>query len=200
GFGVFAIRRFVANSSISTSATGSVIHSPLGDIKVNGHGDQAKVDIVSPFGSVHVNPTPDLAQLDLPVYPGATLVASRQGTPFAENDAQGFDALDGLDNMQFPATAQLGNAPGFQVRLASGGMQMRVDGATFLTPAALDKVLAWYQRAFQPFGSVTERERHGKTELEVRLSRGNVRSVSAESGSQGTYFMLIRARETNAAK
>ncbi|MGH9478482.1 MAG: hypothetical protein ACRD1A_04560, partial [Terriglobales bacterium] len=52
GFGVFAIRRFIANSSISTSATGSVIHSPLGDIKVNGHGDQAKVDIVSPFGSV----------------------------------------------------------------------------------------------------------------------------------------------------
>lgn len=198
GCGVFILRHFVANTSVSTTSAGSEIHSPLGDIKVNGHGNEARVDINSPFGSVHVDPTPDLANLDLPLYPGATLVTSRADTPFAGNNAQDLDDFDALD--QFHGDVDFGDSPGFQVRVAAGGRQVRVDGATFLTPAPLGTVLDWYRNAFRTFGAITERQHDGKTELEVRLSHGNLRAVSAEHGPAGTYFLLIRARDVNAAK
>jgi len=186
-FGIFVALRIAQNTHIVENGDGSAksveIHSPLGDLKVNGEGKNAKVDIRSPFGSVHVTPTPDISRLDMDIYPGATLVPSRQESPFHD----GYD----FDGMKFNGS---GHASGAQVRLSSGSAALNVDVAEFRTSATPDQVVQYYLDRLEKYGTVKRKqEGDGATSLRVELDNDkNVRAAAIKPGSDGTHFVLVR--------
>ncbi|MGH9482135.1 MAG: hypothetical protein ACRD1L_08570 [Terriglobales bacterium] len=189
-FGMFAVRRIAENSHVEVTGSGAQktvdIHSPLGDIHVNGEGNNAKVDISSPFGSLKVDTTPNIAALDLPIYPGAELVKSREHSPFRHN--HGFDDLDSLNNLD----TRDGGSPSAQVRLSAAGAALLVDVAEFRTTAAPAQVLSYYNDLLEKYGPVRRRQQDDRTSLEVKLSDSNVRAAAVKAGDDGTHFVLVR--------
>lgn len=201
-FGVFAVRHFVENTRISDVRRGDrhhvEIHSPLGNLKVDGSGNNAKVDINSPFGSIKVTPTPDLDRLGIAIYPGAELVKSAADSPFHHGQGLGaLDSLDGLDHVHF----QDGNSTGAHVQLSSGGAALDVNVAEFRTAASPDQVLSYYAELLGKLGPV-RRKTHGDgaISLELKLSDRNVRAAAVKPGDDGTHFVLVRVLGDTAAK
>lgn len=195
-FGVFVVRNLVEHTRIVENSAGGQdaveIHSPLGDLKANSHGDHGNVDIRSPFGSLHVNSTPDPAALGLAIYPGATLVTSRQDSPFHMRD---YDPDHSFNDVGDDST-------GAQVELRSGTAAMSVNVAEFETMASPDQVLDFYRQQLGRTGSIERREeRDGAISLRVRLNRQNLSQAVVKPGPDGkTHFVLVRVRGGNAEK
>jgi|GEM_PF-2161333 len=192
GFGVYVVRTVVMNTHIAETGAGDQhkveIHSPLGDLKVDGKGNNAKVDIHSPFGDLKVNPTPDVAGLGMEVYPGAELVQSRADSPFHRDGQARMDGIDALDGVDFNP----GDSPGAQVQLRHGDAVLDVDVAEFRTSATPAQVLEYYDGQLGRYGAIEQRH-HGRTSsVEVKLSDSNVRTAAVAPGSDGTHFILVR--------
>jgi hypothetical protein len=94
------------------------------------HGDKKNVSIATPFGSMHVNTDekPDTSSIGLSVYPGAT--------PYKD------DSGDHKDS---------GSA---DINLSFGDFHLGVKAASFITPDAQDKVLAFYKKELARYGDV----------------------------------------------
>lgn len=94
------------------------------------HGDKKNVSIATPFGSVHVNTDEkaDTTAIGLAVYPGAT--------PYKD---PGGDHKDS------------GSA---DINLSFGDFHLGVKAASFITPDAQDKVLAFYKKELAKYGEV----------------------------------------------
>ncbi|MGH9393098.1 MAG: hypothetical protein ACRD1E_02935 [Terriglobales bacterium] len=199
GFGFFVVRSLVLNTHISETGAGDQhkveIHSPLGDLKVNGKGDNAKVDIHSPFGDLRVNPTPNVAGLDIEIYPGASLVASRANSPFRDDGGARLAGIDGIKGVDFDA----GDSPGAQVQLRHGTAALEVNVAEFHTSASPDQVLEYYATQLGRYGSVVRRQRGRAISLQVKLSDTNVRAAAVAPGADGTHFILVRVQSDAAA-
>ncbi|MGH9487964.1 MAG: hypothetical protein ACRD04_10305 [Terriglobales bacterium] len=189
GAGVVVLSRFLRDTRIVTAGYGThqVTHisSPLGNLNVQGDGENARLSIQSPFGSVKVFPRADLSQLDMTIYPGATEVLSSEDSPF-HNSGMAPDGIGGLHGFNLPS-------PGAEVMLRAPVGSMLVNEAEFRTTAAPEKILAYYQQQLARFGSVETKWDGAAHALEVKLSDTNVRYVAVRRGRDGTHFVLVRA-------
>lgn len=187
--GVFVIHNLVEHTQIVENSAGGQdaveIHSPLGDLKANGRGANGDVNIRSPFGSLSVNSNPDLAALGMAIYPGATQVTTRQGSPFHMHD---YDSDSDLHDANDATSAH--------VEIRSGNAGISVNVAEFETTASEDQVLDFYRQQLGETGSVEQRqERDGATSLRVRFSRQSLRQAVVKTGNDGrTHFVLVRVR------
>jgi len=196
GFGVFVAAHFIRATHIAESDHAGhdsvVIHSPLGDLKVDDSTDKTKVDIHSPFGDVKVDTTPDPSRIGLDIYPGATLVTDRHDSAFHNDDMD----LDGVD-ARFAHSGSSG-APGAQVRLSHGSSALDIDVAEFRTSASTDQVLSYYQATLEKLGRVERRYKSGGvTSLEVKNGDDNVRVAAVKQGRDGAHFVLVRVQSDN---
>lgn len=188
--GVFVVRNLVEHTQIVENSSGGQdaveIHSPLGDLKANGHGSNGNVDIRSPFGSLSVNSNPDLAALGMAIYPGATQVTTRRGSPFHMHDYDRDSDFNGVND----------DATSAHVELRSGNGGISVNVAEFETPATEDQVLQFYRQQLGEAGNVEQKqENDGATSLRVRLSRQSLRQAVVKTGDDGqTHFVLVRVR------
>ncbi len=190
GSGVFVVGTVLHGTRIVQLGHGDSrrvqIHSPLGDINVHGQGNTAKVDIESPFGSLHVNPHPDVTRLDMPVYPGATLVTSTAQSPFHHDGS-----MPGMRDMQ-GLRLRDGDTPGAEVELQGPSGRMTITVAEFVTPATPAQVDQYYRRQLASYGEVTSRFDNGAQRLEVKLSDTDRRVAAIKPGGDGTHFVLVR--------
>ncbi len=190
GSGVFVVGTILHGTRIERYGRGPTqrvrIKSPLGDINVNGQGGNAHVDIDSPFGSLHVDPHPDLTRLDMPVYPGATLVTSTANSPFHHDGS-----MPGMRDMR-GLRLRDGDTPGVEVEMQGANGRLVITVAEFVTPASPSQVEGYYRRQLAHYGDVTSRSDNGAQRLEVRLSDTNRRVAAVKPGVDGTHFVLVR--------
>jgi hypothetical protein len=99
------------------------------NVESNGHGDNKNVKVATPFGGMQVrtNESAVLAGIGLPTYPGATIVKKNQGDDGAAD-----------------------------INMSFGNFQFKVKAVSYRTPDSPEKVLAFYKKALDHFGSVIE--------------------------------------------
>jgi hypothetical protein len=97
-------------------------------VESHKHGDGSDVKIATPFGGMNVktNETDVLSGIGLPAYPGATIVRKK------DNDG----AAD--------------------INMSFGSFQLRVKAAAYRSTDSPEKVLAFYKKALNRFGSVIQ--------------------------------------------
>lgn len=111
-------------------------------------GNKEKVDIQTPFGNMNVNTdkSADTAAIGLTAYPGAKPVNDDNGDDDKSNNAD--------------------------VNMSFGNFHLGVKAATFQTPDAPEKVLAFYRKDMARYGDVIECQGHKTVGSPARTAQG----------------------------
>ncbi len=135
-------------------------------IENNKQGDRNDVRIATPFGGAQVKTNdPDvLAAIGLPGYPGATLVHKDNG------DKDNTGAAD--------------------IHFSFGSFQFRVKAASYRTPDNPEKVLDFYRKALERFGSVIQCRDGKAVGTTLRTAEGLTCSDDDHKGDDDSRYTL----------
>lgn len=140
-------RTLCLRSAALASLMGALLLTTACSIETDkkGSGDSDNVKISTPFGGMQVNANSvDAASVGLPAYPGATLLKKKE-------------------------TGEDGSV---DLHMGFGPWQMRLKVASYDTPDAQDKVIAFYRSALSKSGDVVECSGNNPIGKPVETSEG----------------------------
>jgi hypothetical protein len=138
--------------------------------KKNGEGE-SRVDIKTPMGDIHVNDQPDIRETGLALYPGAK-----------------------------PAEKEYSDdKKGANVNISGPGFALKVVAAEFTSDDSPDKIMAYYNKELQKYGTVVQC--HGRwkgTHVgKVKSDKSGSKPVACSGDDKGDSVELKVGTEDN---